>query len=139
MKTSPITALEHKLAWQRKHRKLTGNLDTKKYEKTKRGFLMRLYRNMQSRITGIQKQKAHLYAGKNLIEREVFYVWAMSNITFHHLFDTWEKAEYPRKCTPSVDRINSNIGYVLDNMEWVTMSENSSRGAKNKYATSRNS
>lgn len=139
MKTLPITALEHKLAWQREHRKLTGNSDTKRYEKTKRGFLVRLYRNMQSRITGVQKQKAHLYIGKTLLEREVFYVWAMSSNTFHLLFDAWEKAGYPQKYTPSVDRINSALGYNLDNIEWVTMSENSSRGAKNKYAASRNS
>jgi hypothetical protein len=134
-----LTATEHKLAWQRTQRKLNGNSDTKKYEKTKRGFLMRLYRNMQSRIMGIQKQKAHLYVGKNLLEREVFYVWAMSSTSFHLLFDAWEKEDYPRKYTPSVDRINSTIGYDLANMEWVTMSENSSRGANNKYAASSNS
>jgi len=43
-----------------------GNAITHKYEKTKNGFLMRVYRNMRSRIAGVQKEKFHLYAGKNI-------------------------------------------------------------------------
>ena len=35
---------------QRLSRKLNNNLHTKKYEKTKKGFLVRLYRNMLSRV-----------------------------------------------------------------------------------------
>ena len=64
---------EEKLKWQRERRKNNGNASTKKYEKTKNGFLMRCYRNMKSRITGVQKQKAHLYVGKSLLEKELFY------------------------------------------------------------------
>lgn len=110
---------------QREHRKLTGNASTKKYEKTKRGFLMRAYRNMQSRVTGVQKLKHHLYKGKSILPREQFYEWAISNNSFHHLFAEWEAAGYSRKLTPSTNRINSKRGYELGNMEWITHSENS--------------
>lgn len=127
---------EERLAKQRLTRKLNGNAYTKKYEKTKRGFLMRIYRNMQSRIEGIQRTKAHLYVGLNLLGREMFYAWAMDDPTFHQLFLVWEQEGYPRKLTPSVDRIDSAIGYTLDNMEWVTHSENSRRGVLNRYASS---
>jgi hypothetical protein len=118
-----------KLEWQRRQRLRTGNAYTKKYEKTKKGFLMRMYRNMQSRTRGIQKQKAHLYKGKPLLDRNVFYGWALNNQTFHLLFDAWEASGYDRKLTPTVDRIDSSSGYLLDNMEFVTHSENSRRGA----------
>lgn len=117
---------------QREYRRKTGNAETKKYEKTKNGFLMRLYRNMQSRIDGVQKEKFHLYEGKTLIEREVFYSWAKNNDTFHSLFDAYEKSGYDRKLAPSVDRVNSKLGYELSNMEFITHSENSSRGAISK-------
>lgn len=99
---------------------------------------MRLYRNMQSRIEGVTRTKAHLYNGLNLLAREEFYCWAMSDPTFYSLFENWENSGYIRKLAPSVDRIDSSIGYTLDNMEWVTMSENSRRGAISKHENNRN-
>jgi len=103
-----------------------------KYEKTKKGFLMRKYRNMQSRVLGIQKLKAHLYLGKSLLDRQIFYDWALSSKEFHSLFKIWEEANYDRKLCPSVERINSSLGYTLSNMEWITHSENSRRGSLSK-------
>ena len=112
---------------QRIYRSRTGNDNTKKYEKTPNGFLMRLYRNMESRITGVQWMKAHLYDGKELLPREDFYQWAKCQ-TFRRMFKTYENSGYDRKLAPSVDRIDSSKGYTIDNMEWVTHSENSRRG-----------
>jgi hypothetical protein len=117
---------------QRIYRKNSLNKVTKKYEKTKNGFLVRCYRNMMSRILGIQKDKSHLYKGKELLSKEDFYIWAKSSKIFDVLFKNWEDSGYNRKLTPSVDRKDSSIGYVQNNMEWVTHSENSRRGAKSK-------
>ena len=114
---------------QREYRKLTNNASTKKYEKTKKGFLMRLYRNMLSRVTGVHREKYHLYKGKGILHRQDFYQWALASGKFHALFNEWEISNYDRKLTPSVDRIDSSCGYTLDNIEWVTHSENSRRGA----------
>jgi hypothetical protein len=128
-----MTIREIKNAKQREYRAKNNNKEIKKYEKTKKGFLMRMYRNMKSRINGVQWQKAHLYCGKKLIEKEVFYKWANGNSKFHELFDAYEKSGYDRKLAPSVDRVNSSIGYELDNMEFVTHSVNSSRGSLNRH------
>ncbi len=118
-----------KLLQQREYRARIGNATTKKYEKTKNGFLVRMYRNMQSRVVGIQMAKHHLYDGVQLWDREVFYSWAKSSKSFHELFDKWQSSGYERRLTPSVDRINSNLGYFVGNVEWVTHGENSRRGA----------
>lgn len=112
-------------ARQRIRRKQTNNLDTRKYEKTKNGFLMRAYHNMKSRINGIQKQKHHLYKNKCIWEKHEFYSWSLSNKDFHLLFRVWEDSNYNRKLTPSVDRIDSSIGYNIENCRWVTHSQNS--------------
>lgn len=117
---------------QKKYRQKTNNMATKKYEKTKNGFLMRVYRNMKSRIVGVQKLKHHLYSGKYLLEKEEFYQWAKSNSKFFILFAEWQSSGFDRKLTPSVDRIDSSKGYFLGNMEWVTHSENSRRGGCSK-------
>lgn len=119
---------ETKNRLQRERRQKSNNAVTKKYEKTVNGFLMRLYRNMKSRIGGVQKQKYHLYEGKELLDRKEFYDWAKSNVTFVRLFEDYEKSGYDRKLAPSVDRINSGKGYEISNMEFVTHSENSRRG-----------
>lgn len=130
---------QERLEYQRNYRLLNSNSCTKKYEKTKKGFLMRLYRNMESRITGVQKQKHHLYSGKTLLNREDFYNWALNSKEFHSLFSNFELSNYDRKLTPSVDRIDSSKGYDISNMEWVTHSENSKRGAISRYKINENS
>ncbi len=114
---------------QRIKRKENKNETTHKYEKTPTGFLMREYRNMESRVTGVQKEKAHLYLGLPLLDRFEFYDWAKSQQSFFVLFKIWENKGYDRKLTPTVDRIDSSKGYEFGNMEWVTHSENSRRGS----------
>lgn len=121
------------LKYQREYRIRTNNVATRKYEKTINGFLMRLYRNMESRITGVQWKKAHLYEGKYLLPREEFYSWALSSREFQQLFEDWTVSDYERRLAPSVDRVDSDKGYEVSNMEWVTMSENSRRGAVSKW------
>lgn len=124
---------EERLAYQRERRRQNNNLHTKTYEKTEKGFLMRLYRNMLSRISGVQRQKFHLYEGKALLDKQEFYKWSMTHPDFLELFSKYKDSGWERKLAPSVDRINSSLGYTLDNMEWVTHSENSRRGAESRY------
>lgn len=123
---------EERLAYQRAKRAENGNAYTAKYERTKHGKLMRIYRNMKSRIEGVQWMKAHLYAGKYLLPKYEFYGWALGSAEFHRLFREWEESGFDRKLAPSVDRKDSNQGYAVWNMEWVTHSENSRRGAVSK-------
>lgn len=109
------------------YNKRTGYAAYHRYEKTKKGFLMRAYHNMQSRISGVQKKKHHLYKGKTLLPRQDFYKWSLDSNSFHNLFAAWEVSGYSRKLTPSTNRIDNARGYELDNMEWITQSENSRR------------
>lgn len=116
---------------QKLRRRKNNNYSCKKYEKTKRGFVMRAYNNMIGRTEGRTK-KSHLWAGKELIDRDTFYKWIFSKKKFHVLFSAWEMSGYNRKLTPSVDRIDSRKGYIIDNMRVVTFSENCSNIRSNK-------
>lgn len=134
MRTFTVGQHDHRLARQRDQRARTGNAHTRRYEKTKPGFLMRLYRNIQSRVRGIQKQKAHLYSHiEGVPSRLEFYRWANDQSNFHRLFEAWTQSGFDRKITPSVDRLDSQKGYEFNNLEWVTHSENSRRGAKARW------
>lgn len=119
---------------QKLYRQQNGNACTKKYEKSVTGFLMRLYRNMKSRVMGVQKLKFHLYEGKELLSKEEFYLWAEGSPEFYELFGKYRASGFERKLAPSVDRKDSSKGYFLDNMEWVTHSENSRRGSISRHA-----
>lgn len=118
---------------QRISRKANGNLHTHRYEKTRKGFLMRKYRNMTSRVTGVQYLKAHLYKGKEILDREDFYEWAVNSLDFDTLFEAWKESNYERKLCPTVDRIDSSKGYTIENMQWITHSENSRLGLLSRY------
>lgn len=110
---------------QKAYREGTQNSDCKKYEKTPNGFLMRAYRNMKSRVTGVQWKKAHLYEGLSILPKEEFYVWAKGNPDFWRLYRTWVLTGYNRKLSPSVNRVDPDRGYEIDNIEWLTHSVNS--------------
>lgn len=119
-----------RLADQRERRAKNNNAETKQYEKTPRGFLMRAYRNMQSRVEGVQRPHSTTWRGKELLDRDDFYEWALSDEEFNRLFWEWTMAGYERRLSPSVNRKDTSVGYTLENIEWLTHSENSSLGAK---------
>lgn len=121
---------------QKSKRLKTNNKITKRYEKTPKGFLMRTYRNMKSRVKGIQKLKSHLYAGKDLIDKDQFYSWSLSNVSFNELFTAWTESNFNRRLSPSIDRIDPSKGYFLENMQWIEHWKNSQKGAQSRYTKS---
>lgn len=106
------------------------------YEKSEKGYLMRAYVNMRSRINGIQKSKHHLYKGKSLLTKQEFYAWVKSS-NFLDLFKIYVSSDYDMKLAPSVDRIDSGLGYEIGNIRWITHSENSSLGGINRHRTTK--
>lgn len=46
---------------------------------------------------------------------------------FLELHRAWAAAGYPRKLSPSIDRVNNNLGYLVNNIQWLTQSQNSSK------------
>lgn len=124
---------EERAEYQRTRRLCNNNQDTKKYEKTLNGYLMRMYRNMKSRVTGVQSKKAHLYQNKEIMDKDLFYAFAKCSPMFLALFYQYEKEGYVQKLAPTPDRKDSSKGYTMENIQWVTHSVNSSRGAISKH------
>jgi len=110
-----MTAEEKKLVTEVKQRS----------ERSIRGFLLGRYRFMKRRINDKLAVNAKYYVGKELLKKQDFLNANMGNTEFLKLFKNWTAHGYIRKLAPSVNRIDSSKGYTLDNMEWVTMSQNS--------------
>ena len=124
---------EERLRKQRESRRLNGDMHTKKYEKTKKGKLMRTYRNMESRTKGIVKGKRHLYEGLEVMQRDCFYSWSLGDEGFNRLYREWVDSGYEKRLSPSIDRVDTARGYVEGNVRWVTHSENSRLGAISRF------
>jgi len=77
---------------------------------------------------GVQKTKSHLYKGLDILSKEDFINWSLET-NFKDLLLGYEESGYDRKLAPSVDRIDSILGYTIGNIRWITHSENSRLGA----------
>jgi hypothetical protein len=90
-------------------------------------FLSKLYSKMYDRVSGRDKYKTRgskYYLGLPILPRDVFYNWAKNHPDFLALYKRWVTSEFDRRLAPSVNRMNSDKGYVLGNIEWVTNSQN---------------
>jgi hypothetical protein len=95
-----------------------------KNKATINGFLVRLYTNMQQRVTGKKTKRPDLYLGLPILPRDVFYTWAKNHPDFLALYKRWFSNNFDRKLTPTINRMNSSKGYILGNIEWITNSQN---------------
>lgn len=96
------------------------------------GKISHVYAGMRQRVEGRGKSP-HLYKGLALLDREDFIAWSLADIGYTSLHAAWVTSGYSMKLTPSIDRINSTKGYILENMQWVTHSENSRRAALQRH------
>jgi len=119
---------------QRAARAASNDSATKRYEKSFNGYLMRTYRNMKSRVSGILKKKAHLYEGLEILSKESFYTWAKSDDEYSRLYEQWVGSGYEYRLAPSIDRIDSSKGYILENMRWLPHWKNSQLGNQSGHA-----
>jgi len=118
-------------AGQKARSKSGGAISQKKYRKTPRGYIMQTYRNMLSRVRGWIKP--HLYSGLDIVPREEFYAWALADGSeFFPMLEAYIASGLDMRLAPSIDRRDTSLGYTLDNIRWLTHSENSSLGGMNK-------
>lgn len=103
------------------------------YDKTPKGYLVRTYRRMLSRVQGVDKNKRHLYEGLPICGKEEFYLWSMSEVSgYINLLTIYSENNYDLPLAPSIDRIEPDKGYVLSNIRWIHHKDNSSLTKLNK-------
>jgi len=92
-----------------------------RYAITPRGFLVHRYDAMKNRVL---RAKLPLYAGLDLMSAGDFTDWGLRNETFHRMYCEWMASGRKRGLTPTVNRIDPSRGYTLDNVEWMSLSDN---------------
>lgn len=101
--------------------------DQHRYRKNKSRFLDHVYQGIVRRCNGIPRRYSS--TGTTPISvPEWRQFCAATEVEFNKLYDGWEKSGFQRKMAPSIDRIDNGRGYTVDNMQWLSQSENSRKG-----------
>lgn len=91
------------------------------------GYAYALYSSIKNRLRYLDR-----YKGKKLNFDKFWFVgFALLNPQYKALHKQWVIENYDLKYAPTVDRIDSNKGYLKDNIQFLCFSENSSKG--NRY------
>lgn len=99
-------------------------LRSRKYNRTFEGHIRVMYSRMLQRL----KRDRYYSKFKNIIiSKEDFILLAKTSKEYKKLFLQWRKFNFSMGFTPTPDRINNNIGYLIDNIRFLAQRDNSSR------------
>lgn len=93
----------------------------KNQKKTKKGLVFNIYSTQKSH----SKKRGHNHP---LYTKEELLSWCLLQKQFDCLYNNWVNSNYETKSRPSVDRINDNIGYTIENIQLMTWNQNKIKG-----------
>lgn len=91
----------------------------REFSKTKNGLMSRMYSNMKKRCK-LENGYKHRCVS---FTRSEFYHFIKTS-AFNEIYTNWVKSGYTHKLVPSVDRIDNNSGYSINNIQIITLSDN---------------
>ena len=92
----------------------------------------RRYKDLRRRSSGRTKRKYHSES-KDIVSKAEFIDWCWSDDNlkeFEKIYDVWEERGFEKKDSPSIDRIDSQGTYTLDNIQWLSLGENARKHDK---------
>jgi hypothetical protein len=87
-------------------------------------YLGTCYSEISRRVKTYDPLRPNYYGLEKCTKEEFIYRF-INDISFLKLFSSWKKHNYERKFAPSIDRINNKLGYTLDNLQFISQSQNS--------------
>jgi hypothetical protein len=96
----------------------------RKYDFSKDGIISKVYscQKNNSKRRGFEPPK---------YTKEEFKKWVLSQDIFHKLHEIWVNNNYQKRLKPSIDRIDDNYGYSLDNIQ-ITIYQSNIRKKRGK-------
>lgn len=89
------------------------------------------YAGIKTRATGKGSHK-YTSAGLPFLSKDEFRGWCyQTRDIYTQLYKVWSDNNFDEKLAPSVDRIDNNKGYEMDNIQWLSKSDNNKKSNKN--------
>ena len=104
----------------------------KEYRRSLHGKASNIFTQMQSRLE--DKNKPTYTNRKCEFTKKEFMDWILNNPDYKRLHKQWVNSEYEYKLTPSLDRILNTGNYTFNNIQIITLQQNSSK-PKNNWLT----
>ena len=100
-------------------------ISTQSYHRSYEGYSNYLYNSIQGRLRFCDSYSYRI-CEFNKIE---FLHWLFNYTKYDELYEQWFKSGFNRSLAPSIDRIDNDGDYTFDNIQLITVSENSTKGA----------
>lgn len=110
-----------------------GIIKKREYKYSIRGILNKKYNAMKDRVLG---KSIHTCSskGKELCSKQEFIEWfETSKEEFMVIYNIWKDNNFQRRYAPSIDRINNNKGYSVDNLQWLSNIDNLKKQFSDDY------
>lgn len=77
------------------------------------------------------------YFGKKICTKEQFFNRFLNDRVFLDLFKNWQENNFVRRESPSIDRIDNDGDYCIDNLQFLKHTENTGKDNKNRMSINR--
>jgi len=89
-------------------------------------YLGTCYSEMTRRVTRFDPKRPR-YFGKEICRKEEFINRFLHDEEFLRLFKGWQDSGFKRRFSPSIDRVDNDKDYTIDNMMFIIHHENSKK------------
>lgn len=121
-----------------KRKEISDNSKKTGYDKKRQRYSIKRifshrYAGMKQRVNGLAIRK-YPVEGKSLLSKEEFIEWCYEKnnlYKFSGIYRKWEKSNFKRMDSPSINRIDDTKGYEKGNIEWLSVSDNMKEYHKN--------
>ena len=106
----------------------------KRQENDHRRFFL-LVKNYAQKTYASMRRRCHYrtgekyYRGLKVLAREEFYRFALHDPNLPTLIRNYIDSGYQFRLAPSINRIDSKLGYIINNIEFIALGENGKLGA----------
>lgn len=97
-------------------------------------ILQHRYNSLKARCdVNYAKTRNYYVTGMDYLTKDEYDKWCNQTMdSFMSIYNKWKDSGFNTSLQPSIDRIDSKLGYIPSNMQWMTKSENSSKGNKDR-------
>jgi hypothetical protein len=100
-------------------------------------YLRTCWLEIKRRCTKKVPNRDYVAYGKDFCTKEEFVERFLTDEKFLRLYKIWQENNYERGIAPSIDRIDETKGYTLDNLQFLSNSDNAKKSF-NQSVTLRN-